>query len=35
MEDVVNAAKLGNPDFWRDRSVLVTGGTGLFLSAHG
>jgi CDP-glucose 4,6-dehydratase len=26
---MVSATKLGNPDFWRDRPVLVTGATGL------
>jgi CDP-glucose 4,6-dehydratase len=29
LEDVVMAGALGNPAFWRDRPVLVTGATGL------
>lgn len=29
MEDLVKTTVLGNPDFWRDRPVLVTGATGL------
>jgi CDP-glucose 4,6-dehydratase len=29
LEDVVSMGKLGNPEFWRDRPVLVTGATGL------